>query len=126
MAVILDAIIGGIAWEAFSKSLSFYAEEANNFVLRVYIAQQLKALEQLEGATPKQIEEVTNIIETSIVETPEEIKQIKEPQKQKEAFEAYFKENPNVRKIQAENYFESIVAKDGGTVNLNFGGSTPK
>lgn len=28
MPVITDAIIGGIVWEAFYKSLSFYAEDA--------------------------------------------------------------------------------------------------
>lgn len=30
MPVIQDAIIGGIAWEAFSKSVAFYNEEPKN------------------------------------------------------------------------------------------------
>ena len=105
MPVITDAIIGGIAWEAFSKSLSFYAEGANDFLLSIYISQQLRALEQLEGASDEQIEEVTDIIEATVIETPDEIKQIEEPTEQKEAFQKYVKNNTNIRNITAKNYF---------------------
>ena len=116
MPVITDAIIGGIAWEAFSKSLSFYTEGANDFVLRVYIAQQLRALEELEGASIEKIEEATDIIEATIIETPESIKQIEEPKEQKEAFQKYIKNKTTIRNITAKNYFEKIV--NNGTMNF--------
>jgi len=119
MSVISDAIIGGIAWEAFSKSIAFYAEGVNDFVLRVYIAGQLKALEELEGASSDEIEEVTDIIETTILETPEEIKQIEDIKEQEEAFKKYIKDNATIRNITAKNYFEKIVVKDGGVINFN-------
>ena len=118
MPVITDAIIGGIAWEAFSKSMSFYAEGANDFVLRAYIAQQLRALDQLEGVSSEKIDEVTDIIEATIVETPDSIKEIEDFKEQKEAFEKYI-DNTKIRNITAKNYFEKIVVKDGGTVNFN-------
>ena len=118
MPVITDAIIGGVAWEAFSKSMSLYAEGANDFVLRVYIAQQLRALEQLEGVSAEKIDEVTDIIEATIVETPDSIKEIEDVKEQKEAFEKYI-DNTKIRNITAKNYFEKIVVKDGGTVNFN-------
>ena len=116
MPVITDAIIGGIAWEAFSKSMAFYAEGTNDFVLRVYIAQQLKALEQLEGVFAEKIDEVTDIIEATIVETPDSIKEIEDVKEQKEAFEKYI-DNTIIRNITAKNYFEKIVNK--GTMNFN-------
>ncbi len=119
MAVITDAIIGGIAWEAFSKSVAFYNGKINDFVLRIYITQQLKTLEQLEGISDKKIEEVTDIIEATIIDTPEDIKQIEEPKVQQKAFEKYVKNNTSIRNITAKNYFEKIVVKDGGTVNFN-------
>ena len=119
MAVISDAIVGGIAWEAFSKSLAFYAEGANDFVLRVYIAEQLRALEQLEGVSNEKIEEVTDIIETTIVETPEKIKEIEDKEEQEKEFKEYIENNTSIRNITAKNYFEKIVVKDGGTVNFN-------
>ena len=117
MAVISDAIIGGIAWEAFSKSVAFYNQKINDFVLRVYIEQQLKALEQLESTSDEKIEEITDIIETTVLETPDEIKQIEEPTEQKEAFQEYVKNNTSIRNITAKNYFEKIVNK--GTMNFN-------
>jgi len=113
MAVISDAIVGGIAWEAFSKSLSFYAEGVNDFVLRVYIAGQLRALEQLEGVSDEKIEEVTDIIEATIVETPESIKQIGEPNEQKEAFEDYFKKTIKESLIDIEDSEIEIDLGDG-------------
>ena len=119
MAVISDAIVGGIAWEAFSKSLSFYAEGVNDFALRVYIAQQLRALEQLEGVSDEKIEEVTDIIEATIVETPEKIKEIEDKEEQEKEFKEYIENNTSIRNITAKNYFEKIVVKDGGTVNFN-------
>ena len=118
MAVITDAIIGGVAWEAFSKSMAFYAEGANDFVLRAYIAQQLRALDQLEGVSSEKIDEVTDIIKATIVETPDSIKEIEDFKEQKEAFEKYI-DNTKIRNITAKNYFEKIVVKDGGTVNFN-------
>jgi len=123
MAVISDAIVSGIAWEAFSQSYGFYSEKINDFVLRVYIAQQLKAMENFEEFSSKQLEEMTDVIETTVIETPEEIKQMDDP---KEAFQKYFKEKPAIRTITAENYFEKIVVKDNATANFNFGGGSPK
>ena len=117
MAVISDAIIGGIAWEAFSNSVAFYNGKINDFVLRVYIAQELRALEKLEGASDEKIEEITDIIEATIIKTPDEIKQIEEPIEQKEAFHKYVKNNTNIRNITIKNYFEKIVNK--GTMNFN-------
>ena len=119
MPVITDAIIGGIAWEAFSKSLSFYAEGVNDFALRVYIAGQLRALEQLEGASNEKIDEATDIIEATIVETPEKIKNIEDTEEQEKQFKEYIENNSTIRNITAKNYFEKIVVKDGGTVNFN-------
>jgi len=103
MAVISDAIVGGIAWEAFSKSLSFYAEGVNDFALRVYIARQFRALEQLEGISDEKIEEVTDIIEATIVETPEKIKEIEDKEEQKRQFEDY---------IRIKNSFKHIEGSD--------------
>ncbi len=119
MPVITDAIIGGIAWEAFSKSITFYAEGVNDFALRIYIAQQLKSLKQLEGVSDKKIEKATNIIEATIVETPDEIKEIKNAKEQKEAFDEYVKNNSSIREITAKNYFEKIVVKDAGVLNIS-------
>lgn len=118
MSVITDAIIGGIAWEAFSKSVKFYAGEINDFALRVYIAHQLRALEELEGASDEKIEEATDIIEATVVETPDEIKQIDDERERKAAFEKYI-DNSTIKNITAKNYFEKIVVKDGGIVNFN-------
>jgi len=119
MPVIQDAIIGGIAWEAFSKSVAFYNEEINDFVLRIYIAQQLRALEQLEGVSDEKIEETAEIIEATILDTPEEIKNIDNKEEQEESFKEYINKNTTIRNITAKNYFEKIVVKDGGTVNFN-------
>ena len=116
MVVISDAIVGGIAWEAFSKSLSFYAEGVNDFALRVYIAQQLRALEQLEGVSDEKIKEYTDIIETTVIETPEEIKEIEDKEEQEKEFKEYVKNNTTIRNITAKNYFEKIVNK--GTMNF--------
>ena len=117
MSVISDAIIGGIAWEAFSKSITFYAEGVNDFVLRVYIAGQLRALEELEGVSDEKIEEVTDIIEATIIETPEKIKEIEDKEEQEKEFKKYIENNPTIRNITAKNYFEKIVNK--GTMNFN-------
>ena len=119
MAVISDAIVGGIAWEAFSKSLTFYAEGVNDFALRLYIANELRALDALEGVSDEKIEETADIIEATIVETPDRIKQIEEPKERQEAFEEYIKKSSSIRNITAKNYFEKIIVKDGGTVNFN-------
>ena len=115
MPVITDAIIGGIAWEAFSKSLSFYAEGANDFVLRVYIAQQLRALEQLEGASDEQIEEITDIVEATVVETPDEIKEIEDKEEQKQVFNTYVK---NI--VKGNVYGVNGNIEDGATINQTF------
>ena len=117
MPVVQDAIIGGIAWEAFSKSLAFYNEEVNDFVLRVCIARQLRALEQLEGVSDEKIEETAEVIEATILDTPEEIKQIKNQAEQKEAFQEYIKNDTTIRNITAKNYFEKIINQ--GTMNFN-------
>lgn len=117
MPVIQDAIIGGIAWEAFSKSLAFYNGEINDFVLRVYIAGQLRALEQLDGVSDEKIDEATDIIEATILDTPANIKEIKNVNEQKEEFNKYIKNKTTIRNITAKNYFEKIVNK--GTMNFN-------
>jgi hypothetical protein len=116
MAVISDAIIGGIAWEAFSKSLSFYTEEANNFVLRVYITQQLKTLEQLDGALLKQIEDMTDIIEATIKETPKEIKEIANDKEKEEAFKEYVKKNKYINSGTIQG-----IQHNEGKVDMHFG-----
>jgi hypothetical protein len=123
MAVISDAIIGGIVWEAFSKTVSFYAKEANDFAISVYIKQQLKAIDELGDASDKEIKEIANIIETTVVETPEEIKQIDNLTEQKEAFEEYIKNSPKIRNITAENYYEKIIVNGDAFFG---GGSIPK
>jgi len=110
MPVIQDAIIGGIAWEAFSKSIAFYNEEVNDFVLRVYIARQLRALEKVSD---KKIEETAEIIEATIIETPEEIKKIEDNQEQKEAFEKYFKKTIKESLIDIEDSEIEIDLGDG-------------
>ena len=110
MPVITDAIIGGIAWEAFSKSLSFYTDGVNDFVLHVYITNELRALEQLEGSSSQQIEEMTDIIEATIVETPDEIKEIKNSKEKKEAFEDY---------IRIKNSFKHI---ENSELDIDLGG----
>ena len=116
MPVITDAIIGGIAWEAFSKSVAFYAEGTNDFILRVYIANELRALKQLEGVSDEKINEATDIIETIIVETPNRIKEMEDVKEQKEVFEKYI-DNTTIRNITAKNYFEKIV--NNGTMSFN-------
>jgi len=115
MAVISDAIVGGIAWEAFSKSLSFYAEGVNDFALRVYIAGQLRALEQLEGVSDEKIEEYTDIIETTVIETPEKIKEIEDKEEQKQQFNTYVKNivNGNVYGVNGN-------VEDGATLHQTF------
>jgi len=119
MAVISDAIVGGIAWEAFSKSISFYAEGVNDFALRLYIANELRALDALDGVSDKQMDEAIDIIEAEILATPEEIKQITEPQKQKESFEKYFNEKPSIKNIV--NGTLQGVQHNEGTVHMHFG-----
>jgi hypothetical protein len=126
MSIISDAIIGGIAWEAFSKTVGFYAQEVNDFALSVYIKQQLKAIGEIEDVSDKEIEEIADIIETTVAETPEEIRQIDNSTKQKEAFEEYIKRSLKNKNIYAKNYFEKIVAKDKATINFNFGDTLPK
>jgi len=122
MPVITDAIIGGVAWEVFSKGCTFYNEKINDLTLRIYIAQQLRMLEQLEGVSDKEIDEATNIIEATIVETPDEIKQIKEPKEQKEAFEKHIYKTVN-NIVHGNVYGVNGNIEDGATVNqtLNFG-----
>ena len=110
MPVITDAIIGGVAWEVFSKGYSFYNEKINDLTLRIYIAQQLRALEQLEGVSDKQIEEATNIIETTVIEVPDEIKQIENKEKQREQFEDY---------IRIKNSFKHI---EDSELDIDLGG----
>ena len=110
MPVITDAIIGGIAWEAFSKSLSFYTDGVNDFVLHVYITNELRALEQLEGSSSQQIEEMTDIIEATIVETPDEIKEIKDKEEQKQQFEDF---------IRIKNSFKHI---EDSELDIDLGG----
>jgi hypothetical protein len=110
MAVITDSIIGGIAWEIFSKGYSFYNEKIEDLTLRIYIAQQLRALEQLEGVSDHQIDEATEIIEATILETPEDIKQIKEIEEQKQQFYDY---------IRVKNSLDNIEDSD---LDIDLGG----
>ena len=121
MPIITDAIIGGIAWEAFSKSVDFYHEKINDFVLRVYIEQQLRALEQLEGVSDEKIEEVTDIIEDTVIETPDEIKQIEDKGEQKKLFEKHIhKVYKTINNIVNGNLYGVGVAENGATVNQTF------
>ena len=113
MPVISDAIVGGIAWEAFSKSLSFYAEGVNDFALRLYIANELRALEALEGVSNDKIEETAEIIEATIVETPDVIKKIEEPKERQEAFEKYFKKTIKESLIDIKDSEIEIDLGDG-------------
>ena len=110
MSVYGDAIIGGIAWEAFAQTYGFYSEKINNFALRVYISQQLKAMENAKVFSPKQLEEMTDVIEATVIETPEEIKQMDEP---KDAFEAYFKKTIKESLIDIEDSEIEIDLGDG-------------
>lgn len=119
MSVISDAIVGGIAWEAFSKSVAFYSEKINDMALRAYIAMQLRGLDKLQNAPEEQIEETAGIIETAIIETPEEIKQLEDKSEQKERFLEYLQKNSSIKTIYAKNYVEKIVVKGGGTVNFS-------
>ena len=119
MSVYGDAILGGIAWEAFAQMYGFYNEKVTDFALRFYIAQQLKSMANAEVFTPKQLEEMTDVIEATVIETPEEIKQMDEP---KEAFEAYFKENQNIKNVtNIVNGTLQGVQHNEGTVNMHFG-----
>jgi len=119
MSVITDAIVGGLAWEAFSKSVAFYSEKINDMTLRAYIAMQLRGLDKLQDASNEQIEETAEIIETAIIETPKEIKQIEDKSEQKERFLEYLQKNNSIKAIYAKNYVEKIVVKDGGTVSFS-------
>ena len=87
--------------------------------LRIYIAQQLRALEQLEGVSDQQIDEATEIIEATILETPDEIKQIENNQEKEKAFREYIKKSKYINKgtIQGIQHQEN----KGGTVNNHFG-----
>ena len=110
MPVITDAIIGGVAWEVFSKGYTFYNEKINDLTLRIYITQQLRMLEQLEGVSDKELDEATDIIEATIVETPDEIKEIKNSKEQKEVFEDY---------IRIKNSFKHI---ENSELDIDLGG----
>jgi len=106
MGVISDAIIGGIAWEAFSKSAAFYYEKINDLTLRAYIAMQLKGLDGLKDADEKQIEETAEIIEATIVDTPTEIKKIEDKGDQERAFKEYLQKSEAIKTIYAQNYVD--------------------
>ena len=114
MDAILKTIISKLSWDAYL----YYADGVNDLALRVYIAQQLRALEQLEGASDKQIEEVTDIIEATIIETPDEIKQIEDKKEQKQVFNTYVK---NI--VKGNVYGVNGNIEDGAnlTQNFNFG-----
>ena len=115
MAVITDAIIGGVAWEIFSKGYDFYSEKINNLTLRIYIAQQWRMLEQLDGVSDKEIDDATNLIETTIIKTPDEIKQIENKTEQKRQFNTYVK---NV--VNGNVYGVSGTVESGATLNQTF------
>ncbi len=118
MSVITDAIVGGLAWEAFSKSVAFYSEKINDMTLRAYIAMQLRGLDKLQDASNEQIEETAEIIETAIIETPEEIKQTEDKSEQKERFLEYLRISNSFKKIK-----DSILDIDlngEGEVNNSF------
>lgn len=120
MDAILKTIISKIAWDAYV----FYVDSVKDLALRVYIAQQLKALEQLEGVSDEKIDEATDIIEATVIETPDKIKQIENEEKQKEVFEKYVNENQQVQKIIKNfvkgNLYGVGVAETGSNVEQNF------
>jgi len=113
-----NVIIDNIIWNAFAKTMEFYNEQAKDFALKLYISNELRALDKLSDGD---IGEITDVIETTIIEIPDEIKQLKEPKEQREAFEKYFNKHEALRKIKAKNYFEKIVIKKGATLNQHFG-----
>jgi len=113
MSIIADSIISGIAWEAFSNSAKFWADKINDFALRVYIANELRALEKQE-LSEEEIEKATDIIEATILETPAEIEQIEDKNLQKESFEKYVHS-----KIKIKNLY-GVGVVNGGEVNQTF------
>ena len=119
MSVITDAIIGGIAWEAFSKWAGFYVEKINEMAMKADIALRLRSLDKLKDVQEEQIDEIAEIIETAIIETPEEIKKIEDKSEQKEKFLDYLQKNSSIKAIYAKNYVKKIIVKDGGTVNFS-------
>ncbi|CAA6814572.1 MAG: Unknown protein [uncultured Sulfurovum sp.] len=115
MIEIPDSILHKILWEAFTS----YMESAKDFVLRVYIAKQVNALEQLEDVSNEEIEEITDIIEATIINTPDDIKQMKSEEEKKEVFQEYIKKtkyinNGTIQGIQHQH-------NEGGVINNNFG-----
>ena len=114
MDAILKTIISKISWDAYL----YYADGVNDLALRVYIAGQLRVLEQLKSVSNEKIEEVTDIIEATVVETPDEIKEIEDKEEQKQEFNTYVKHivNGNVYGVNGN-------IEDGAnlTQNFNFG-----
>ena len=115
MDATLKATITKLLWDAYA----FYLEKGNDIVLRVYIANELRSLKQLEGSSPQKIDDMTNMIEATIEETPDEIKQIKEPKEKREAFEKYIHKTIN-NIVNGNVYGVSGNVEDGATVNQTF------
>lgn len=113
MATLSEAMISKIAWEAFSKYAGLALETVEDMALRVWIANELRKLEQLEGVSDKKIDEATDIIEATIVETPDTIKEIENPKEQKEAFEKYFQKTIKESIIDIEDSEIEIDLGDG-------------
>lgn len=111
MATLSEAMISKIAWEAFSKYAGLALETVEDMALRVWIANELRKLEQLEGVSNEKIEEATDIIEATVLETPEEIKKIEDDKEQEKAFKKY------IRKVHTKNYFEYFDNR-GGTATF--------
>lgn len=118
MALISDAIITGIAWEAFSEYVNLGIETIEEITLSMYIANELRKLKQLEASSSEFIEETTEVIETAVLEIPEKIRQIENEDKQKEAFQKYIQEEPTIRNITTNNYIENIDNR-GGTITFS-------
>ena len=115
MDATLKATITKLLWDAYA----FYLEKGNDIVLRVYIANELRALKQLEGSSPQKIDDMTDMIEATIEETPDEIKQIKEPKEEREAFEKHIHKTIN-NIVNGNVYGVSGNVEDGATVNQTF------
>ena len=116
MTTLSESMISKIAWEAFSKYTGLALETVEDIALRVWIANELRKLEQLEGVSDEKIEEATDIIEATIVETPENIKKIEDNKEQEKAFKEYVKKNKYINNGTIQG-----VQHNEGTVNNYFG-----
>jgi hypothetical protein len=70
----------------------------------------------LDGALLKQIEDMTDIIEATIKETPKEIKEIANDKEKEEAFKEYVKKNKYINSGTIQG-----IQHNEGKVDMHFG-----